>query len=136
MKGKYLGFYKYNNERVHNKLGRSQTFFDLEITGIEGDNFWGTVEDEPIGQPGTGTITGVLKGGNISFIKQMSVAASITADGSLKTYNSKHPKIYYNGIYTDGKYKGTWKIKFGFIFSGLIPIPIPPISGIWEMRLK
>jgi hypothetical protein len=136
MKGHYTGFYKYDSERIQKKLSREQTFFNIDITEIDGENFSGAVKEESIGQPGTGTIMGMLNGDTISFIKQMSIAASITPDGQQKIYNTKHPKIYYKGSYSDGKYKGTWKIKFGVIFVGFIPIPIPPTSGTWEMRKK
>jgi hypothetical protein len=135
MKGQYIGFYKYH-PRVQERLSRGQTFFDINITEADGDNFFGTVKDEPAGQPGTGTITGVASADKISFIKQMSIATSITADGQNRTYNSRHPKIYYEGVFADNKFQGTWKIKFGFIFAGLIPIPVIPTTGTWEMRKK
>jgi hypothetical protein len=137
MEGIYTGFYKYDSERIQQKLGRSQTFFDLEISEVDGDKFGGTVQEESVGQPGPGTITGELKGNHISFVKQMDIACAITPDGGQKTYNSKHPKIFYDGVLLpDGKYVGNWKIKFGFLFIGILPIPIPTTSGTWEMRRK
>ena len=135
-RGKFVGFYKYNNERIQKNLSRDQTFFDIEIKEVDGEYFFGSVKEEPVGQPGIGTINGVMIADKISFIKQMSIAASITREGQSKTYNTRHPKIYYEGYYADNKFKGTWKIKFGFIFVGLLPIPIPPTSGIWEMERK
>jgi hypothetical protein len=136
MKGQYTGFYKYDNERVQQKLSRDQTFFDIDVTEVNGEKFFGTLKEEAVGQPGLGSIIGELSGDTISFIKQMNVAAGIKSDGQLKTYNTRHPKIYYKGIYEKEKFVGSWKIKFGFIFVGLLPIPIPPISGTWEMRKK
>jgi len=136
MKKHYTGFYNYNNLRIQEKLGREQTFFELEISITNGDAFSGTVQEEIIGQPGTGIVKGRLKGDTISFVKQMSVAASILPEGQLKTYNTKHPKIHYRGKLENGTFSGSWKIKFGFIFVGFLPIPIPPISGNWEMREK
>ena len=69
--GQYQGFYKYANERINQNLGRQQTFFDIDISEVDGENFYGTVKEEPVGQPGTGTITGLLSADNISFIKQI-----------------------------------------------------------------
>jgi hypothetical protein len=136
MKGQYTGFYKYDSETLQKVLARDQTFFDIEIQEFDGEMFSGKVREEAGGQPGPGTITGHLHGNNISFIKQMDIAATIWPDGSVKTHNARHPKIYYSGTHADGKFTGTWKIKFGFIFAGFFPIPIVPTSGTWEMRKK
>jgi hypothetical protein len=135
MKGQYTGFYKYS-ERIQKNLPREQTFFEINITEVNEPIFYGTVQDEPGGPPGTGTITGELVEDKIFFIKQMAIASSIALDGQQRTYNTRHPKIYYQGIKTGEIFTGTWKIKFGFIFVGLIPIPIIPTSGTWEMREK
>lgn len=133
MIGKYKGSYIYSNERIQQSLSRDKTIFNIDITEFDGVNFVGTVNEEPCGQPGTGSIHGKIENNTISFIKQMQIAASITPEGKVKTYNSRHPKIYYEGKLVEDVYSGTWKIKFGFIFVGILPIPIPPTSGKWEM---
>lgn len=136
MKGQYTGFYKYDNKRIDNILGRTQTFFDIDITEVEDGKFYGTVQDEPIAKTGPGIISGELIGEQIFFIKQMAIRTIMTDDGQQKSFNKRHPKIYYKGIKVDNKFKGTWKIKFGFIFIGIIPIPMATTRGTWEMRIK
>ncbi len=126
MLGKYTGFYKYNNERVNQILSRDQTFFEINILFEEGEYFAGELKDEPIGQPGTGVLNGTLKGDAISFIKHMPTSFSFKADGHIRETKSKHPKIYYEGTFINGKFKGTWKIKFGFIIQGFLPILVVP----------
>jgi len=117
MIGQYEGFYKYDNERIQQSLSRDKTIFYLDISEFDGNEFYGMVRDEPRGQPGKGTIYGELKGDKISFIKQMQIAASILPDGKNKVYNTRHPKIYYEGILSEGKYIGTWRINLDLSLS-------------------
>ena len=135
-KGQYSGFYKYDNINIQRNLGRDQTFFEIDITEIDGQSFCGTVRDEPIGQPGIGTIKGRYKGNKIYFIKQMQIAQIMLPDGQVKTSNKMHPKIYYEGIVSEDRFEGTWKIKFGFILKEILPLIGIKTTGSWEMRKK
>ena len=138
MKGNYRGFYKYDNERIHRKLGIDRTLFSLEITETTGNAISGSVEDDlnTKGMPGTGTVAGVFHGGNISFVKQMPVSVSIHAKGELNIdSDTMHPKIYYEGIELErGFFKGFWKMKFQIRIKGWSLLLIPPSSGTWEMQ--
>ena len=138
MKGTYRGFYKYDNERIHRKLGIDRTLFNIEITEASGDSICGSVEDDlnTKGMPGKGTVAGEFHGGNISFVKQMPVSACIGANGELTADPDKmHPKIYYEGIELEqGFFKGFWKMKFQIRFRGWSLLLIPPSSGTWEMQ--
>ena len=139
-KGHWTGQYKYGKETIQKATGFAGTNFDIEILSIENDNFVGTVKDDLStgGTKGIGEIVGKVVGENIEFIKQMPVMTSINKDGTMKTYNKKQRKIYYSGTFSkDGKsISGEWRFKFGFVWIGFIPIPIPPTKGIWIMKLK
>ncbi len=138
MKGNYRGFYKYDNERIHKKLGIDRTLFNIEITESIGETISGVVEDDlnTKGTPGVGIVSGTFHGGNISFVKQMPVLSSIGSGGELKTYpNKRHPKIYYEGIEVEkGFFQGFWKMKFGFRFFGRFLQIFSSASGTWEMQ--
>ena len=139
MKGKYRGYYRYDNERIRNYIGFEKTFFDIEIEEENNTNFRGMVQDDKVsgGQEGFGIIIGTIDGASISFTKQMSTASSFGQGGKVNTYHTKGPKIYYSGVKTpNGSYRGVWKIKFGFIFNGIIPTPVLPTTGEWEMQEK
>jgi hypothetical protein len=136
-KGHYTGFYKYNKERIQKIIAHDKTLFFIDINDTDGEKFSGTIQDDinTGGTPGIGTITGKINGDKIFFVKQMPIAAIITNDVQ-KNFNKKHRKIYYDGIKSDGIFKGTWKLKFGFIFFGLLPILIAETRGTWEMKKK
>ena len=135
MIGKYKGFYKYDKQKIQKSISHGVTFFFLEITETNGDKFIGTVEDDKNtgGTPGTGVISGELIGDKISFIKQMPIA-SFVANGQMKTFDKKHPKIYYEGVKIDEKFIGTWKIKFGLLMVGLLFLLGAKTTGTWEME--
>jgi hypothetical protein len=136
MNGKYRGFYRYDNTRVQTSIGFDKTYFRIDITKDLENEFNGTVEDDLSsgGTPGIGRVVGKCQEGVISFIKQMPIASAITVTGEKKTFNARHPKIHYEGIELEpGRFQGTWRIKFGFIFIGLIPVPVSRMSGKWEM---
>lgn len=137
MKVKYKGFYKYDNERIQKYVAHDKTLFAVEITDVINGKFSGNVEDDIStgGRPGVGKVSGEISGDKISFIKQMPVASSFGKGGKENNRNTKHPKIYYSGVAVgQNKFEGRWQIKFGIIFNGLIPIPVIPTSGIWEME--
>src|SRR3569833_385539 len=102
-KGKWEGTYSYNN-RVHQELkGVEGTKFEINITALDNGNFTGTVQDDLAtgGTEGIGEITGHVNGNQIHFVKQMPVMTVLALrDGSRKTYNKKHRKIYYKGTFS------------------------------------
>lgn len=136
MKGLYKGFYKYDKERIQKIVAHDMTLFHINITEVDGLTFTGEIKDDTNtgGTPGTGTITGVLNGNKIEFTKQMPIASIISADGKIKTLNKKHRKIYYEGRKSGDIFKGTWKIPFGFLLVGILPIPMAKTTGTWEME--
>jgi hypothetical protein len=58
-------------------------------------------------------------------------------DGTRKTFNKKHRKIYYTGTFSaDGKtINGQWRFKFGFTLVGLLLIIGSANKGTWTMTL-
>ncbi len=135
MKGKYKGYYIYDNPKFQQQINHDKTFFNIEITEFSNGEFFGFVEDDidTGGTPGKGIIKGEKNGNNVFFIKEMPIAAFII-NGKLKTYKKKHPKIYYKGIITDNNIEGEWKIKSGFIMLGLSFLFGLKVSGTWMME--
>ena len=138
-KGKWEGTYSYNN-RVHQELkGVEGTKFEINITALDNGNFTGTVQDDLAtgGTEGIGEIIGHVNGNQIHFVKQMPVMTMINLDGTRKTFNKKHRKIYYTGTFSDdGKtVSGEWRFKFGFTFVGLLLIIGAANKGTWTMKL-
>jgi hypothetical protein len=139
--GHWIGQYKFDKE-VHQKMsGFDSTNFEIEITKVDNNNFIGKVQDDLStgGTEGVGEIIGKVSGEKIEFIKQMPIMTLLVGkDGTRKTLNKKHRKIYYQGIFSSDKKSiaGQWRFKFGFIWFGLIPIPIVPTKGTWAMTLK
>ena len=138
--GHWIGQYKFDKE-VHQKMtGYDSTNFAIEITNVDNNNFFGKVQDDLTtgGTEGIGEIEGKVTGDIIEFVKQMPVMTLLVdKKGTRKTLNKKHRKIYYSGTFSsDGKSNsGQWRFKFGFIWFGLVPIPIIPTKGTWTIKL-
>lgn len=62
----------------------------------------------------------------------------VDKNGTRKTFNRKHRKIYYLGTFSSDRksISGRWRYKFGFIWFAFIPIPIMPAKGTWTMKLE
>jgi hypothetical protein len=139
-KGSWKGLYKYNN-KVHLELkGVEGTKFEIDITKIDNDHFTGTVQDDLAtgGTEGVGEISGHVTSNQVYFVKQMPVLTTLNPrDGTRKTFNKKHRKIYYTGTFSDdGKtISGEWKFKAGFTLVGLLLIIGSANKGIWTMTL-
>lgn len=140
MKGKWKGFYTYDKEWIQEIIGYEKTIFHVTISKVDNDgNYYGSVEDdlETGGTPGIGILEGSKNEDVINFFKEMPIRAVIWGPKKMKLFpKKKQPKIYYTGtISKDLKtIKGSWKIKFGFLFLWFIPIPILPSSGKFEMK--
>ena len=139
--GHWIGQYKFDKE-VHQKMtGFASTNFEIEITYVDNNNFFGTVQDDLTtgGTEGIGDIQGKVTGDVVEFVKQMPVMTLLIGkNGTRKTLNKKHRKIYYSGTFSSDKksISGQWRFKFGFIWFGLIPIPVTPTKGTWTMKLR
>ena len=139
--GHWARQYKFDKE-VHQKMtGFDSTNFDIEITSVDNNNFIGKVQDDLTtgGTEGVGEIVGKIRGEKIAFVKQMPIlTVMVDKNGTRKTFNKRHKKIYYSGTFSSDRITiiGTWKFKFGFIWLGLIPIPVLPTYGTWTMKFK
>lgn len=139
--GHWSGFFKFNNQNMTKARGFERTFFDLEIVSINGNEFSGRVQDDKAtgGMEGLGEVVGRIEGDRIEFVKTMpKMTLIVDQKGTRKTLDKKHRPIYYSGqISNDGQSaKGTWRFKFGIIWMGIIPMPMPRSSGTWEMTKK
>lgn len=138
--GHWVGQYKFDKE-VHQKMtGFDSTNFEIEITTVDNNNFLGKVQDDLTtgGTEGIGEIEGKVRGDIVEFVKQMPVMTLLVGNkGRKNTLNRKHRKIFYSGIFSSDRksISGQWRFRFGFIWFGLIPIPIAPTKGTWEMKL-
>ena len=140
IKGNWKGQYKYNLKAHPDIKGLEATNFEIEILSIVNEYFTGSVQDDlkTGGTEGIGEITGTITGNKIEFTKQMPVKTVLFNKRlGRKTFNKKHPPIYYSGTFSEGgkTVSGTWKFKFGFLWIGIFPIPMPPTSGTWTMSL-
>jgi len=139
--GHWAGQYKFDKE-VHQKMvGFDSTNFDIEITSVDNNSFIGKVQDDLTtgGTEGVGEIVGKISGDKVEFVKQMPIMTlMVDKNGTRKTLNKRHKKIYYSGIFsTDRKtISGEWTIKLGFIWVGFIPVPVLPMKGTWTMKFK
>ena len=138
--GLWTGYYKFDNEALQKTSGFEYTNFEITIQTIDKNCFAGIVEDnlETGGTEGVGEIKGNVFGEKVEFVKQMPImTVIIDKKGTRKTFNKKHRPIYYSGTFSADKktISGNWKFKFGFIWLGLLPIPITPTKGTWEMKL-
>jgi hypothetical protein len=108
---------------------------------VDKDNFLGKVQDDLAtgGTEGVGQIKGKVQGDKVEFIKQMPIMTlAIGKSRKRKTLNKKHRNIYYSGTFSSDKksISGRWRFKFGFIWLGLLPVPVTPTTGTWTMKLK
>lgn len=139
--GQWVGQYKFEKE-VHQKMsGFESTNFELEVIKADNNNFFGKIQDDLStgGTEGVGEIIGKISGEKIEFIKQMPIMTLMVGkNGTRETLNKKHRKIYYQGIFSSDRksISGQWRFKFGFIWLGIIPIPVSPTKGTWTMKLK
>jgi hypothetical protein len=138
--GHWIGHYKFDKEAHQKMTGFDSTNFEIEITHLDKNIFFGTVKDDLFtgGTEGIGEVHGKVKGDIVEFVKQMPVMTLLVDKvGTRKTLNKKHRKIYYSGTFSSDKksISGQWRFKFGFIWSGLIPIPVIPTKGTWTMKL-
>lgn len=139
--GLWTGYYRFGNTEVQKLSGFDQTDFEITIQNVDDNNFTGIVQDnlETGGTEGIGKIKGNISGDQVKFVKQMPVMTIIIdKKGTRKTLNRKHRPVFYSGTLSADKksVSGDWKIKFGFIRLGLLPIPIMTIKGTWQMKLK
>jgi hypothetical protein len=135
---KWIGSYRYDNDRHQRLVGSPQTNFEVEFVYWKADGFVGEVVDDPHtgGTPGTGKIIGRISGGRIEFVKEMPVLTMlVNAKRRLTRPDRKHCDIFYSGTLSpDGKsMSGVWKIKFGFALIGGWPAIFFPMSGTWTM---
>ena len=136
IKGNWKGQYRYDNKSHQKMMGFDATNFEIDILSVDDAQFTGSVTDDAAtgGMDGVGEIVGKVTGNKIEFVKQMPVAMFRDSKGTRRTLNKKHRKIYYSGIISeDGKeIAGVWLFKFGFIWIGIVPIPVNPITGTWK----
>ena len=120
-KGKYHGFYQYDDKK-HEKLREfDKTYFTIEITNSNGKQFNGWVEDDILtgGMEGKGAISGEIKQNRIYFVKQMPYQGLFLKDTIAEKYQleidktRKHPPVYYEGnAINTNNYKGKWNFRF------------------------
>ncbi len=137
--GRWIGHYKFDREIQQKMNGFEFTNFEIEITCVDNNTFSGKVQDDLTtgGTEGTGEIKGKVSGNDVEFVKQMPIMTLLIGkEGKRKTLNRKHRRIYYTGTFSSDKrsVSGKWRFKFGFIWFGIIPIPVSPTSGTWSMR--
>jgi hypothetical protein len=120
--------------------GFDSTNFDIEVTSIDNNDFIGKVQDDlTTGEQKVLEIVGKISGDKVAFVKQMPIMTLIVdKNGTRKTLIKRHKKIYYSGTFSRDRttISGQWKFKFGFIWVGLIPVPIFPINGTWTMTFN
>lgn len=139
--GHWIGQYSYEKEGYQKMTGFDSTNFEIEITHVNNDIFFGTVQDDLTtgGTDGIGDIKGKITGCKVEFVKQMPIMALLIGKKQIKKIvEKKHRNIYYSGIFSNDKesISGHWRFKFGFIWVGFFPIPIIPAKGYWKMTLK
>ncbi len=140
-KGKWTGYYSFNNEQINRIRGFEKTFFEIEIMSINESTFAGKIQDDTAtgGTEGIGEISGKIIHNKIHFVKLMPVLTLLTdRNGTRKTFNKKHRPIYYTGqLSNDGQTaSGTWRFKLGVIWTGIFPILVKPSKGTWSMMVK
>jgi hypothetical protein len=136
--GQWSGHYTFNDEKVNKIRGFENTFFEIEILSVKDNLFFGKIQDDLStgGTEGIGQVSGKISGNRISFVKLMPVMTLLVGNkGTRKTLYKKHRPIYYNGQFSsDGQtVSGTWRFKFGFVWIGIIPVPVKPSTGVWTM---
>lgn len=140
-KGHWKGHYSFSDERMNKIRGFARTNFEIDILKVENNAFSGTVKDDldTGGTEGIGEVNGKVKGDLIEFVKRMPVMTLLVdKKGNRKTFNRKHRPIYYTGTFSpDGKtIMGSWKFRFGFIWIGIVPVPVRASKGVWMMTIN
>ena len=125
MRKKWKGSYKYNKRKLQQVIGFEQTYFDIEINSIEGNDFTGKVIDDIItgGTSGVGEVIGRISGDRIAFVKKMPVLMVISNGKMIPADKKKHNDIFYSGaLSADAKSaSGEWRFKLGAGFLDLFP---------------
>jgi hypothetical protein len=139
--GRWNGDYSFSNQEINKARGFGKTNFHIDILTVDDNNFIGTVQDDlnTGGTEGVGEVKGKVTGDKIEFVKLMPIMTLLVdKKGTKKTFNRKHRPIYYTGQFSSDRktISGNWKFKFGFIWMGIIPIPVVPSKGTWTMKLK
>jgi hypothetical protein len=139
--GNWSGYYSFLDPEINKIRGFDKTKFDIEIITVKDNKFTGKVQDDLTtgGTEGIGEIIGQINGDKVEFVKKMPVMTLlIDRKGTRKTYNKKHRPIYYTGQLSSDKQTvtGTWRFKFGFVWLGIIPVPVRPSKGSWTMTFK
>ena|ERR1051326_1239729 len=140
-KGRWMGYYTYDKNEYNKIRGFDRTNFTLDIISVVGNKFTGKVQDDLTtgGTEGVGEIIGKFIDDRIEFVKQMPIMTLLVdRKGTKKTFNRKHRPIYYSGQFSNDhkSISGHWKFKFGFIWFGIIPIPVKSTTGTWAMTLS
>tara|TARA_R110002167_G_scaffold79828_2_gene219852 strand:- start:1198 stop:1632 length:435 start_codon:yes stop_codon:yes gene_type:complete len=138
--GNWSGNYSFLNPEINKIRGFEKTNFSIKITAVEKNKFTGRIQDDLTtgGTEGVGEIIGQINNNKVEFVKKMPIMTILVdSKGTRKTYNKKHRPIYYSGEFSIDKktVTGTWRFKFGFIWIGIIPIPVKPSKGTWSMTL-
>ena len=105
--------------------------FRLRFHFSTATDFTGQVYDDPNSpMPEPGTISGMLIGNKIEFVKQMPKATYIDTDGGSLKFDCAHPEIYYSGEYIpeENLMVGTWH--FAPISSGIMECSVG--VGTWH----
>ena len=105
MTGTWIGFYKFDNERVQKAFGFDKTYFTITIKSFDERNFHGIVIEDikSGGMEGIGEITGEIDDAKISFEKFMPKTQLIYPNGEKKNLDKKHPTLYYTGTFSKDK---------------------------------
>ncbi|MGN6421508.1 MAG: hypothetical protein ACTHMC_28600 [Pseudobacter sp.] len=139
--GIWTGFYSFSDGEINKIRGFLNTNFDIQILTFNDNEFTGTVQDDLAtgGTEGIGEIHGKIQGNRVDFVKIMPVMTLIVdRKGTRKTLKKKHRPIFYTGNLSENGHTvtGTWKIKFGFVWLGIIPVPIRASRGVWTMNFN
>jgi hypothetical protein len=123
--GNWSGYYSFLDPEINKIRGFDKTNFDIQITTIKDNTFTGKIQDDLAtgGTEGIGEIIGQVNGDKVEFVKKMPVLTLlIDKKGQL----SKDKQTV----------TGTWRFKFGFVWLGIIPIPVRTSKGTWAMTFK
>jgi hypothetical protein len=139
--GQWSGYYSFLDKEITKIRGFEKTYFDIQILTVNDNTFTGKVQDDLSsgGTEGIGEINGKIQGDRIDFVKTMPImTVIIDKKGTKKTSNRKHRPIFYTGFFSseDNTVTGTWRFKFGFVWLGIVPVPVRPSKGVWSMTLK
>lgn len=136
MLGNWTGTYSYSSKRIPQELFDQEVKFHINILHFDGSHFSGTVEDdfETGGTKGIGKVSGHIKNGLVTFVKEMPIQTLYFSDGSRIEEDKPHRKIYYSGKLRNNEIEGTWKFKLGIgIVKNRLAI-FPRSKGTWKMK--